>query len=150
MFGISLSEVALIAVVALLVVGPHKLPEMLRTVGKWIRKIRQMTTEVRAQTGIDDILRQEGLEGGIAELRNLVRGDLVPLARERRLHAEHEADDPYREAIELDRTREYPPEGADALGALPDDLVDDDPPAPTPAPAEEAPEPVASETEPSA
>lgn len=145
-FGVSLSEMALIAVVLLLVVGPQKLPEMLRTLGKWVRKIRQMTTEVRAQTGIDDILRQEGLEGGIAELRSLVRGDLVALARERRIAAD-QPDDPYPESIELDRTREYPPEGADAAGALPDDLVDDPVPEalPMPGPAK-TPEPLLGET----
>jgi sec-independent protein translocase protein TatB len=127
---------ALIAVVMLLVVGPQKLPGMLRTVGAWIRKIRRMTTEVRAQTGIDDLLRQEGLEGGIAELRSLVRGDLVNLARERRIAADT-PEDPYPDAVELDRTREYPPEGADAAGALPDDLVDE----PVLEPAPEAPPP---------
>lgn len=140
MFGFSFSELALTAIVALLVVGPKKLPQMLRTLGTWVRKIRQMTTEVRAQTGIDDILKQEGLEGGIAELRSLVRGDLVALARERR--AAHDVpEDPYPEAIELDKTREYPPEGVDAAGALPDDLVDDPAPEPTPAPESPPPPP---------
>jgi sec-independent protein translocase protein TatB len=139
-FGFSFTELALTAVVALLVVGPKKLPQMLRTLGTWVRKIRKMTTEVRAQTGIDDILKQEGLEGGIAELRSLVRGDLVALARERRAAADV-PDDPYPEAIELDRTREYPPEGADAAGALPDDLVDDPAPEPPPELPPPAPEP---------
>jgi sec-independent protein translocase protein TatB len=132
-FGFSFTELALTAIVALLVVGPKKLPQMLRTLGTWVRKVRQMTTEVRAQTGIDSILREEGLEGGIAELRSLVRGDLVALARERRAAADV-PDDPYPEAMETDRTREYPPEGVDAAGALPDDLVDDPVPEPLPSP----------------
>jgi sec-independent protein translocase protein TatB len=124
-FGISLSEVVMIALVALIVVGPQKLPGMLRNLGQWVRKIRQMTTEVRAQTGIDDILRQEGIDGGIAELRNLIRGDLSALSRARHHEPEPAAEDPYADAYELDRTREYPAEGVDASGALPDDLVDD-------------------------
>jgi len=124
-FGISLTEVAMIALVALVVVGPQKLPGMLRTLGEWVRKIRQMTTAVRVQTGIDDILREEGIDGGIAELRNLVRGDLGSLARARKSRDTYD-DDPYETAAELDRFREYPIEGVDCAGALPDDLVDED------------------------
>lgn len=124
MFGVDLAELAVIALVALVFVGPQKLPKMLRTMGEWIRKIREMTTAVRAQTGIDDILRAEGIEGGLAELRSLARGDLGALARSR-AHAEEPADDPYAQAEDIDRTREYPPEGVDAAGALPDDLVDE-------------------------
>ncbi|MBK7582284.1 MAG: twin-arginine translocase TatA/TatE family subunit [Myxococcales bacterium] len=137
MFGISLSEVALIAMVALVVVGPKKLPGMLRTLGEWVRKIRLMTTQVRAQTGIDDILRQEGIDGGIAELRGLIRGDLALLSRARTGSGDAApVDDPYESAVELDRYREYPPEGPDACGALPDDLWDEpEPPAPTDASA---------------
>ena len=128
MFGISLTELALIAVVTLIVVGPQKLPKMLRTVGEWIAKLRRLTTEVRAQTGIDDILRQDGIDGGLSELRSILRGDLSnvgPRNFSPRAAIAAAAADPYPEAIELDRTREYPPEGADASGALPDDLVDD-------------------------
>jgi len=125
-FGISLTEVAMIALVALVVVGPQKLPGMLRTLGEWVRRIRQMTTAVRVQTGIDDILREEGIDGGIAELRSLVRGDLGNLARSKSAGRGRYEDDPYEKAVELDRFREYPVEGVDAAGALPDDLVSGD------------------------
>jgi sec-independent protein translocase protein TatB len=121
-FGISFTEIAVIALVALIVVGPHKLPGMLRTLGEWIGKLRRLTSEVRAQTGIDDILRQEGIEGGLGELRSVLRGDLGVSQRTSRTRL---AADPYPDAMEIDRYREYPPEGADAYGALPDDLVDD-------------------------
>ena len=76
-------------------------------------------TEVRSQSGIDEVLRQEGVEGGLAELRTLLRGDL------RSFGASHPPD-PYTVVTSsVDRDREYPPEGADAAGALPDDLVDE-------------------------
>jgi sec-independent protein translocase protein TatB len=122
-FGVSLTELVLIAVVTLIIVGPQKLPKMLRTLGEWIGKLRRLTTEVRAPTGIDDILRQEGIDG-VHELRSILRGDLSAVGRSlpRRQFA---ADDPYADAIALDRTREYPPEGPDAAGTVPDDLVDD-------------------------
>ena len=120
MFGLSFSELVVIAIVTLVAVGPQKLPGHAQTLGKWLRRIRQMTTEVRVQTGIDDLLRAEGIQGGLNELRGLVRGQ-GPVVTPRN-------DDPYQN-LEVDLTREYPPEGADAHGALPDDLVDDSAPA---------------------
>ena len=122
MFGLSFFEVVVIAIVALLAVGPRRLPGMLRDLGNWLRKLRKMTTDVRAQTGIDDILRAEGLSGGLNELRSLMRGGApAPAPTPYRAH-----EDPYSNA-DIDVAREYPPEGADAKGAMPDDLVDEKP-----------------------
>lgn len=126
MFGISVTEIAVIVIVALVVVGPQKLPRMLRTLGEWIRKIRMFTTEMRAQTGIDDILRQEGVEGGLTELRALLRGDLRSVGSLDRGRSTASAPDPYAPASTPDRFREYPTEGPDAAEALGDDLVDED------------------------
>lgn len=124
MFGISFTELIVIILVALIAVGPQKLPQMLRSVGEWIAKLRSLTTQVRQQTGIDDILRQEGIEGGLSELRGLLRGDLSMVGRSGTVgRSTLRADDPYAEAIEYDQSREYPLEGPDAYGALPDDLV---------------------------
>lgn len=117
MFGLSLSEMVVIMMVTLVAVGPKRLPGMLNTIGQWIRKLRRMTTEVRAQTGIDEILRAEGLHGGLTELRSLIRGQVQDAPRQPTV-------DPYANII-IDTTREYPPEGADAAGVLPDDLFDD-------------------------
>ncbi len=122
MFGISFTEIMVIALVALVVVGPQKLPKMLRTLGEWIGKLRSLTTQVRRQTGIDEILRGEGIEGGLSELRGILRGDLSSVGRTRSSGA-RSVEDPYDEPIEYDRSREYPVEGPDAYGALPDDLA---------------------------
>lgn len=48
MFDISFGEIALVGIVALLVVGPKKLPELARTAGKWIGKTRRMIESVKA------------------------------------------------------------------------------------------------------
>jgi sec-independent protein translocase protein TatB len=129
-FGISFTEMLVIAIVALVVVGPQKLPKMLRSAGEWMAKLRRITTEVRAQTGIDDILRAEGLSGGLNELRSIMNG---PFGRGH-IHPEEPAGppapyNPYSEVIEEDLTREYPPEGVDAASALPEDLLSEDPPS---------------------
>jgi sec-independent protein translocase protein TatB len=131
-FGFSIFEVLMIGVVALVAVGPQRLPGMLKTFGAWMRKLRKMTTDVRAQTGIDELLRQEGIHGGLTELRSLVRGHGPPAPA----HAPipYRREDPYA-ALEIDVTREYPPEGPDAYGTLPDDLLLPPPPAKAAVPA---------------
>lgn len=56
-FGIGFSEVLLILVVVLLVVGPAKLPEIARTVGKGLRTVRRAGNELRDAIAIEDIKR---------------------------------------------------------------------------------------------
>ena len=60
MFGIDSSEIALIALVALIVIGPKDLPRVMRQVGQWIGKGRAMTRHVRA--GFDEMMRQSELD----------------------------------------------------------------------------------------
>lgn len=47
MFNVGAGELILIVVVALLVLGPQKLPEFARAIGKFVREFRRQTDEVR-------------------------------------------------------------------------------------------------------
>ena len=49
MFDIGWSELLLIGVVALIVIGPKELPGALRTLGQWMAKIRRMASEFQGQ-----------------------------------------------------------------------------------------------------
>jgi sec-independent protein translocase protein TatB len=60
MFDIAWSELGVIAVVALVVIGPKDLPKVLRTVGQWTSKARAMAREF--QSGIDDMVREAELD----------------------------------------------------------------------------------------
>jgi sec-independent protein translocase protein TatB len=120
-FGVSFPELFVLGSVALLVLGPDKLPGMLRTLGQWLAKLRRLTTEVRHQSGIDDVLRAEGFDGGLNELRSIMRGGAGTAAYARRNPpARHP---PAAEHFVADRSREYPVEGPDAYGALAEDLL---------------------------
>ncbi len=49
MFDFSWSHMVVIAVVALVVIGPKELPTVLRTVGQWVTRIRRMAAEFQGQ-----------------------------------------------------------------------------------------------------
>jgi sec-independent protein translocase protein TatB len=49
MFDISWTELLLIGVVALVVIGPKELPGVLRTLGQWMRKVRSMAADFQNQ-----------------------------------------------------------------------------------------------------
>lgn len=62
MFGIDFAELVVCGVVALIVVGPQRLPEVVRNTALWIgrfkRSIRETKETIERQIGVDDIRRQ--------------------------------------------------------------------------------------------
>ena len=60
MFGVDTSELLLIAVVALLFIGPKDLPGALRTLGRWVGKVRGMARHFNS--GIEAVIREAELE----------------------------------------------------------------------------------------
>lgn len=74
MFDIGWDEMALVAVVALIVIGPKDLPHVLRQVGRWTRKARELAGEF--QRGVDDMVR----ESELAELKSQVEKAADPNA----------------------------------------------------------------------
>lgn len=131
MFGFSLSELIIVIVVALVVIGPKDLPKMLRKLGQMAGKLRRMASELRAQSGIDDALRSEGLSDDIAEIRKLARGELDQVSRAVATDisgvgaaaATVGAVPSRNDDFCVVRGREYPNDGADSYGALPDNAI---------------------------
>jgi len=62
MFGVDSSELFLIVLVAVVVIGPKDLPRVMREVGRWVGKARNMASQFRL--GVDQMMR----ETEIAEL----------------------------------------------------------------------------------
>lgn len=99
MFDVSLVELAVIALVALLVLGPERLPRAARTVGLYVRKARQSWYSVRAdierELAADELKRSlkksgetmresigfDGLREDLRGVRDAIAGDArVPTA----------------------------------------------------------------------
>ena len=60
MFDLGWSELAVIALIALIVVGPKELPQILRTAAHWMRKARSMAREF--QSSVDEMVREAELD----------------------------------------------------------------------------------------
>jgi sec-independent protein translocase protein TatB len=68
-FGLSMGELMVIAMIALIVVGPKDLPKMLRTIGRFVTKLRGMAGEF--QRHLDSAIREAGIEDVKKEVRNM-------------------------------------------------------------------------------
>ena len=77
MFDISLFEFFLAAVVALVVLGPNRLPGALRTLGLWVGRLRRsyynVKSEIEREIGMDDVRRQLHNEQVMADVRRVER-----------------------------------------------------------------------------
>ena len=60
MFGIDSPELLVIAIVALVVIGPKELPGLVRSWGKWMSQMRGMASEFRGH--VDEMVRQSELD----------------------------------------------------------------------------------------
>ena len=77
MFGIDSPELLVIAIVALVVIGPKELPGMLRSWGKWMAQMRGMAAEFRGH--VDEMVRQSELDDVKKQLESTSGLDLQSL-----------------------------------------------------------------------
>jgi sec-independent protein translocase protein TatB len=72
MFGIDSPELLVIAIVALIVIGPKELPGLLRSWGKWMAQMRGMASEFRGH--VDEMVRQSELDDVKKQLESATGG----------------------------------------------------------------------------
>jgi sec-independent protein translocase protein TatB len=160
MFGIDSPELLVIAVVALVVIGPKELPGMLRSWGKWMAKARGMAAEFRGH--VDEMVRQSELDEVKKQLESTSGLDLKSLDPTKQIksviqegmaegekalaEAKSAFDNPLAEPesapqIAAEPAAEPAPDAAPTIAVEP-------PPEPLPATAEAAPSPPAESSPP--
>lgn len=96
-------EILVIAIVGLVVIGPERLPETVRTIGLWLgrlkRSLRDTRTEIEKQIGADDIRRQlhneevmRSLESSRRQIEEAVQEGALPRTK-RQYQPEEELPD---------------------------------------------------------
>lgn len=113
MFGIDSGELFVIAIVALVVIGPKDLPRVMRTIGNFVGKARGMASHFRA--GVDNMIRESELQ------------DMEKVWKENNERIMREAPPPQ------DSDWGRPEQGAEPPAALPAPAADPSRPKPPPA-----------------
>ncbi len=156
MFDIAWSELLIVLIVAILVIGPKELPALLRTLGQMLGKLRRQADDFRRQ--FDEAVREAGGEDLQREMRALKQNNPLTQLRDQ---IEEAAREPYKgetpkpaktEALGDDLgppAPTVPQDGSAPAGeaaaheehktaALPDKPAAQQPPSPSPAPKDGA------------
>jgi sec-independent protein translocase protein TatB len=73
MFDIGWTEMTVIVILAIIVIGPKDLPKVLRTLGQWLRKARAIAREF--QGGLDEVMRETELDELKRQVESAARFD---------------------------------------------------------------------------
>lgn len=97
MFEIGFWEMVLIGVVAMIVVGPERLPGLARTAGMWLGKARRMVADVKAEVDrelhLEDIKQSLRQQVELTDI-NQMKQDLTAQAKALQEDIQAEFDDP--------------------------------------------------------
>lgn len=120
MFGIGFTELLIILVIALVVVGPERLPGLARQLGHFVREIRKMYDQVREQARAEIGPEFDEFERNLREIRALDPRQQV------RDFSRSMLDDLSADAPEIKQVMNAPKLNLDQLGrsVLQDDLLD--------------------------
>ncbi len=130
MFDVGFSELLIIAVVALLVLGPERLPKAARFAGLWVRKARAQWYSVKSELELE--LAQEEMKKHLQEAENSIRAPMQELEQDLR-HAENDMNAALNE---LARTAEADSAAGNGIDTTPDPAAfETDQPSPPPAQA---------------
>ena len=72
MFGIGMPELIIIFVIALIIIGPKKLPDLARALGKGMAEFRKATNDIKANLDMEGV--EDELKGMEEELADSVTG----------------------------------------------------------------------------
>ena len=101
MFGVDTSELLIVAIVALLFIGPKDLPRVMRSVGQWVGKVRGMARHFTL--GIENMMREAELE----EMDRKWREENERILRDHPADADY--PDPDQVMLPLEPPEELPP-----------------------------------------
>ena len=85
MFDVGFSELVVVALVALLVLGPKRLPEVARTAGRWMGQFRRFADGVRqdfqSEINAAEFNELRKIKDDLNQAREVFEGSLAPAGR---------------------------------------------------------------------
>jgi sec-independent protein translocase protein TatB len=82
-FGVGYTELFVLGLIAVIVIGPKDLPKVLRTFGQFMNKMRGMAREF--QTHVDAAMKESGIDDIKREAQNIKSGINTELGKEPQL-----------------------------------------------------------------
>jgi len=118
MFDIGFPELVVVAIVGLLVIGPERLPEALRTLGLWLGRMRRsfmtVKSEIEKEIGMDEVRRQLHNEAVMEEMKRIEKEVRNTASDVRNTLNDAAADSPKAPAVSASTSRLPEPDaGAD-------------------------------------
>ena len=102
MFDIGWTEITVILVIAIIVIGPKDLPKVLRTVGQWVAKAKAMTRDFRGH--VDEMIRETEIDEVKKQIDSIDKFDANSA-----LENTIDADGDIREAFDFDDSNTIDP-----------------------------------------
>jgi len=88
MFGVGMPELIIIFLIALIIIGPKRLPDLARALGKGLAEFRRATTELKASLDMDEV--EQELKGVKEELADSISG-MLDVSEEEEARTEEDA-----------------------------------------------------------
>lgn len=79
MFDLNFTELLVVALVAIVVVGPKELPQLMRTVGNWVGKVKRMGRDFQRQ--LNEAVRDEELQALQKQMTDLSKSTDADIRR---------------------------------------------------------------------
>lgn len=110
MFGIGMPELILILVVALIVIGPSKLPDLAKALGRGFAEFKKATQEIKESLNLDEDLRQakQDLADSVSGIQKEL--DTVPLEDQKKAPHYHDFDEMLEDYDQMKRDTEAEPQ----------------------------------------
>ena len=102
MFDIGWTEITVILVIAIIVIGPKDLPKVLRTAGQWVARAKAMTRDFRGH--VDEMIRETEIDEVKKQIDSIDKFDA-----ESALENTIDADGDIREAFDFDALNKIEP-----------------------------------------
>ena len=85
MFDIGATELLLVAIIGLVVVGPERLPRVARTIGLWIKRARgqvaSIQKDINRELELEDLKKELEARGGGLNLEDITGSDPLGLEK---------------------------------------------------------------------